>query len=104
LFFLSFIAGGLFRTLTASLWPRAPRLGFVPASTRNDGGKTMGQDEEGAMKEDDLNRLAWPIHLSATALTFRFHAPDLITSESGEIPARFFHPPVIIFSSERRVL
>jgi diacylglycerol kinase family enzyme len=58
---LSFFAGGLFRTLTASLWPRAPRFGFVPAGTRNDGGKTLGQNEERAMKEDDPHKLAWPI-------------------------------------------
>jgi hypothetical protein len=60
-FLLSFFAGGLFRTLTASLWPRAPRFGFVPAGTRNDGGKAMGQNEEGAMKEGDLDTFAWPI-------------------------------------------
>jgi hypothetical protein len=44
LFLLSFLAGGLFRTLTASLWPRAPRFGFVPAGMRNTDGKTMGQN------------------------------------------------------------
>jgi hypothetical protein len=88
-FLLSFFAGGLFRTLTASLWPRAPRFGFVPVGTRKDGGKTMGHDDEGAMKEGDLVKLAWPICLFATAMNFRFHAPDLTRPESEEIPARF---------------
>jgi len=89
MFLLSLCAGGLFRTLTASLWPRAPRFGFVPAGTRNDGGKTMGYDKEGTMEEDKSHKLARPICRSATALIFRFHAPDLIRTKSGEIPARF---------------
>jgi hypothetical protein len=42
---LSFLAGGLFRTLTASLWPRTPRFGWIPAGARKDGGKRMCQEE-----------------------------------------------------------
>jgi hypothetical protein len=45
LFLLSFLAGGLFRTLTASLWPRAPRFALIPAGARKDGGKRVGQKE-----------------------------------------------------------
>jgi len=45
MFLFSFLAGGLFRTLTASLWPRAPRFGLIPAGARKDGGKSVCQKE-----------------------------------------------------------
>jgi hypothetical protein len=90
MFLFSFLAGGLFRALTASLWPRAPRFGFLPTGTRKDGGKSLDYDEEGTMEENDSHKLALPLDRSATALIFRFHAPDLIRTKSGEIPARFW--------------
>jgi hypothetical protein len=43
LFLLSLFAGGLFRTLTASLWLRAPRFAFIPSAMRKNVGKSVSQ-------------------------------------------------------------
>jgi hypothetical protein len=44
-FVLSICWRCLFRTLTASLWPRALRFGFVPYVARRDEGKSVKEKE-----------------------------------------------------------